>query len=46
LREKREVNFGLNHLIEIADYRVDNDASINKLQNNTKKLVKQIIANY
>ena len=45
-RDKRESEFGLNTVIEIADYRITNNSSKNALEKETLKLVKKIIRDY
>lgn len=45
-RDKREKSFGIEEVINNADYKLTNDVSINKFQKKTKKIVKKIIKMY
>ncbi len=45
-RDKREIAFGLDKVLEIADYKIYNNSSIDDLKKNTRKTVLGIIRNY
>ena len=45
-RDKREISFGLNDLIDKAEYKIENTSSIEELQNKTRKIVLEVIKNY
>ena len=42
-RDKREINFGLNDVINSADYIIDNNSSITDLQIKTKAIIMKLI---
>lgn len=42
-RDERELKFGLESVIQNADYKINNNSSIEDLRRNTQKLVKEII---
>ena len=44
-RDKREIGFGLKDVVDNADYKIENTFSIEILQEETKKLVKEILKN-
>jgi dephospho-CoA kinase len=46
IRDKRELNFGLNEVIEKAEYKIINDSTIEVLQKKTKKMVLEILKHY
>ena len=45
-RDKREIAFGLNSLVEKAEYKIENTSSIEELQIKTRKIVLEIIQTY
>lgn len=45
-RDKREINFGLQNVIENADYVIYNNSTIKKLKKKTRQKVLEIIKNY
>ncbi len=45
-RDKREIEFGLNKVLENADYTILNNSTIEDLQKKTRKIVLDIINNY
>ena len=45
-RDKREISFGLNSLVEKAEYKIKNTSSIEELQTKTRKIVLEIIQTY
>ncbi|MFW9818337.1 MAG: AAA family ATPase [Candidatus Thorarchaeota archaeon] len=45
-RDKREIEFGLDKVLEIAEYRIYNNSSIEDLKKKTRKTVLEIIQNY
>lgn len=45
-RDKREISFGLNNLVEKAEYKIENTSSIEELQNKTRKIVLEVIQTY
>ncbi len=45
-RDKREIEFGLDKVLENADYVIQNNSTIKDLKNNTRKVVIDIINNY
>ena len=45
-RDRRELNFGLNEVIETADYKITNDSTIEDLQKKTKNIVLEILKHY
>ncbi|MFX1379218.1 MAG: AAA family ATPase [Promethearchaeota archaeon] len=45
-RDKREIEFGLDKVLENADYIIKNNDSIEELKKNIRKLVLEIIKNY
>ena len=45
-REEREIGFGLQELIQKADYAINNDSTIKDLKKNTRKLIKNLIKKY
>lgn len=44
-RDKREIEFGLDKVLEIAEYRIYNNSSIENLKKKTRKIVLEIIQN-
>lgn len=44
-RDKREIEFGLDKVLEIAEYRIYNNSSIEDLKKITRKIVLEIIQN-
>lgn len=46
VRDKREIEFGLDKVLENADYIIQNNSSIKDLKKKTRKLVVSIIKNY
>jgi dephospho-CoA kinase len=44
-RDKREIGFGLNKLIESADYTIKNDSTVEKLKKRVRKVFLKIIKN-
>ncbi|MFX0023359.1 MAG: AAA family ATPase [Candidatus Hermodarchaeota archaeon] len=45
-RDRREIEFGLDQVLEIAEYRIYNNSSIEDLKKKTRKTVLEIIQNY
>jgi len=45
-RDKREIAFGLNSLVEKAEYKIKNTSSIEELQTKTRKIVLEVIQTY
>lgn len=45
-RDKREIEFGLDKVLESADYKILNNSTIEDLKNETRKVVVGIINNY
>ena len=45
-RDQREIKFGLEEVIENAEYKIDNNSSIEESIKNARKLVRKIIKNY
>jgi dephospho-CoA kinase len=45
-RDKREIQFGLKQVIENADFRIQNDSTIEDLKKNTRNLILKIIESY
>ncbi|MFX1395745.1 MAG: AAA family ATPase [Promethearchaeota archaeon] len=45
-RDQRELAFGIQDVIDIADYKIVNDSNIEVLKEKTKKIVLEIIENY
>jgi dephospho-CoA kinase len=45
-RDKREIEFGLDKVLEKADYIIHNNSTINALKKKTRNLVIKIIKNY
>lgn len=45
-RDKREIQFGLNDVIKNADYKIQNDSTIQELKKKIRKLVLEIIKSY
>ena len=45
-RDKREIEFGLDKVLENADYIIQNNSSIEDLKKKTRKIVVNIINNY
>ena len=45
-RDKREIEFGLDKVLENADYKIPNNSSIEDLKKKTRKIVVNIINNY
>ena len=45
-RDKREISFGLNSLVEKAEYKIKNTSSIEELETKTRKIVLEIIQTY
>ena len=46
VRDKREKGFGLEDVIDIADYKIRNESTVEKLKEKTRKCVMEIIENY
>jgi dephospho-CoA kinase len=45
-RDDREIEFGLDKVLESADYKISNNSTIEDLKKNTRKVVIDIIKNY
>lgn len=45
-RDKREIGFGLKEVVSNADYKIQNDSTIEVLKKKTRKLVLEILQNY
>jgi dephospho-CoA kinase len=45
-RDKREIEFGLDKVIENADYIIQNNSSIDDLKKKTRKVIIEVINNY
>ena len=44
-RDMRELKFGLDKVLEIADYKIKNDSTINNLKKKTREIVLKLIEN-
>ena len=44
-RDKREIGFGLKEVVDRADYKIENSSTIEFLQEETLKLVKELLEN-
>ena len=44
-RDKREIGFGLKEVVDKADYKIENSSTIEFLQEETLKLVKELLEN-